>query len=104
MIMQAEIKMRGEDGSSGDVTPIAFLPSSIRSPPVGPQVYIHHLKSHDAASPVEIQTLQQVQGAHFPIAEMAAALDDSQSNALQMSKILMARRDTATVDCDKRGC
>ena len=39
MIMQAEISnTRGEDSSRGDVTPIAVLPSSFRSPPVGPQV------------------------------------------------------------------
>ena len=37
--MQAEISnTRGEDSSCGDVTPITFLPSSFRSPPVGPQV------------------------------------------------------------------
>ena len=42
MIMQAEISnTRGEDSSRGDVTPITFLPSSFRSPPVGPQVYIY---------------------------------------------------------------
>ena len=40
MIMQAEISnTRGEDSSRGIVTPITFLPSSFRSPPVGPQVY-----------------------------------------------------------------
>ena len=49
MIMQAEISTRGEDSSWGDVTPITFLPSSFRSPPVGPQVtivihiYLHFL-------------------------------------------------------------
>ena len=38
MIMQAEISnTRGEGSSWGNVTPIAFLPSSFRSPPVGPQ-------------------------------------------------------------------
>ena len=41
MIMQAEISnTRGEDSSRGIVTPITFLPSSFRSPPVGPQVII----------------------------------------------------------------
>ena len=41
MIMQAEISnTRGEDSSRGDVTPITFLPSSFRSAPVGPQVFM----------------------------------------------------------------
>ena len=52
MIMQAEISnTRGEDSSCGDVTPITFLPSSFRSPPVGPQVYIYiiHLCLYDSS-------------------------------------------------------
>ena len=32
---------------SHDVTPITFLPSSFRSPPVGPQVYIHVYNIHE---------------------------------------------------------
>ena len=56
MIMQAEISnTRGEDSSRGIVTPITFLPSSFRSPPVGPQVtfsnsfHVHMLLSQDEA-------------------------------------------------------
>ena len=43
--MQAEISnTRGEDSSRSIVTPITFLPSSFRSPPVGPQVNIRRSK------------------------------------------------------------
>ena len=42
MIMQAErSNTRGEDSSRGDGTPITFLPSSFRFPPVGPQVNVY---------------------------------------------------------------
>ena len=62
MIMQAEISnTRGEDSSCGDVTPVTFLPSSFRSPPVGPQVltlYCYYLQNpFNALDMLGFQTL-----------------------------------------------